>query len=130
MKKFQVLVLSLLAVIQVHAQWYQGAKVPPKAEKLYFSAIEALRDGQWNEGKMLLNKAVDIYPKYVDAWLSMGGMYGQLKRYDSAVYFYEKAYLLDSLYTNDLLLPWSINLAGLGRFGEAKALVEKFLTAD
>jgi outer membrane protein OmpA-like peptidoglycan-associated protein/tetratricopeptide (TPR) repeat protein len=127
MKKYQVLVLALLGFMHVSGQWYQSAKVPAKAEKFYITAIEALRDGQWNEGKLLLNKAVDVYPKYVDAWLSMGGLYGQLKQYDSAIFYYEKAYMLDSIYSNDLLLPWSINMAGLGRFAEAKALVEKLI---
>ena len=57
----------------------------------------------------------------------MGGIYGQLKQYDSDVYCYQHAYQMDSVFSNDYLIPWSINLAGLGRFAEAKAMAEKLI---
>src|SRR5206468_1498336 len=37
------------------------------------------------------------------------------------------AYQMDSVFSNDYLIPWSINLAGLGRFAEAKQMVDRLI---
>src|SRR5690606_5639644 len=42
-------------------------------------------------------------------------------------FYFEKAFALDTLYTNYYLLPYSIDLAGAGRFAEALDAVNKFL---
>ncbi len=110
----------------LQAQWYNPEKVNKKAQFIYSGALDQLRDGQMKTGKQLLFQALKIEPRFVDAWLSLGGACGQMKQYDSAVYYYQKGILLDSVYSQDMLLPYSINLAGAGRFAEAKSAVQKF----
>lgn len=121
--------LALLVCLSysANAQWYKPENVPTKAQMVYSGALQALQDGEWNTGRTLLQNALKIYPKMVDAWLSMGGMYGQLKQYDSAVYCYQHAYEMDSVYSNEMQLPWSMNLAGLGRFEEANQRIERLI---
>lgn len=127
MKQYLLILILLSFGAVSKAQWYDPEKVPSKAQMMYSGAIQALQDGEWNNGRTLLNNALKVYPKFVEAWLSMGGMYGQLKQYDSAVYCYQQGYQLDSVFSNDMLLPWSINLAGLGRFADAKAMTDKLI---
>ena len=127
MKKQTILMVMLVLGMASKAQWYDPEKVPAKAQMMYSGAIQALQDGEWNHGRTLLNNALKIEPKFVEAWLSLGGMYGQLKQYDSAIYCYRRGYELDSVFSNDLLLPWSINLAGLGRFAEAKEMIDRLI---
>ena len=127
MKQLIYSALFLLAASAANAQWYNPDKVNAKAQFVYSGAIDALRDGDWQAGKNLLRRAVQMEPKFVDAWLSMGGASGQLKQYDSAVLFYEKAVALDSVYSREFYLPYSINLAGLGRFEEAQQKIGQFL---
>src|ERR1043165_95960 len=107
MKKHTILMAMLAVCLASKAQWYDPEKVPAKAQMMYSGAIQALQDGEWNHGRTLLNNALKIEPKFVEAWLSLGGMYGQLKQYDSAIYSYRRGYELDSVFSNDLLLPWS-----------------------
>ena len=109
------------------AQWYNPEKVNTKAQIVYGTAVNALQDGDLVMGKTLLRKALGLEPRFVDAWLSMGGAFGQAKQYDSAVMAYDKAFALDSVYGAELLLPYSINLAGMGKFEEAKESLEKLL---
>ena len=75
-----------------------------------------------------LQQAVEIDNKYEDAYLSMAGMYGELKDYNNSILNYEKAKTIDSIYFQDYNLPYSINLAGLGKFQEALTAVDTFLT--
>lgn len=122
--------MAMLAIgIASKAQWYDPEKVPSKAQMIYSGALQALDDDEWNHCKTLLYNAIKIEPRFVEAWLTMGGMYGQLKQYDSAVYCYQHAYELDSIFSRDLILPWTINLAGLGRFTEAKALIDRLINS-
>ena len=78
----------------------------------------------------LLNECTSIEPKYADAFLSLGGVYGQLKNYKSSTENYEKAFAIDSNYTNEYKLPYSINLAGQGRFQEALNTINSLLSSE
>jgi outer membrane protein OmpA-like peptidoglycan-associated protein/tetratricopeptide (TPR) repeat protein len=90
--------------------------------------MEKLRDGQMKEGIPLLKKAIEIDPNFADAVLSLGGVYGELKDYQAAVTQYEKGRAMDTNYFRYYYLPYSINLAGLGRFNDALNAVNKFLS--
>jgi tetratricopeptide (TPR) repeat protein len=46
-----------------------------------------------------------------------------LKNYKSSTEYYEKAFALDSNYTIEYKLPYSINLAGMGEFEKALAAI-------
>jgi outer membrane protein OmpA-like peptidoglycan-associated protein/Tol biopolymer transport system component len=122
------ILFALLLSGAVFAQDYDADKVNPKAAKLYQQAIEQAENDHFKEGIDLLKKAVVIYPKYADAYLSIAGMYGELKDYNNAISFYQQAEAIDSVYFKDYNLPYSINLAGSGRFEEALHAVNTFST--
>jgi tetratricopeptide (TPR) repeat protein len=126
-KKYGLLLALTCFAYQAKSQWYDPEKVTAKVQLVYSGAIQALRDAEWNEAGTLLRKAIKMEPKFVEGWLSLGGMYGQLKQYDSAVYCYQKAWEMDSIFSNELQIPWSMNLAGVGRFAEAKQMIDRLL---
>ena len=74
----------------------------------------------------LINLALENDPGYLDAQLSKAGILGELKRYPEAVKAYSKAFAMDSAYTREYLLPYSINLAGMGKFQEALHATDLF----
>lgn len=76
----------------------------------------------------VLNKAIEYDVKFVDAYLSLGGVYGELKDYKNSALNYQKAFAIDSAYSKFYLLPYSINLAGAGKFNEALNAVNSFLS--
>ncbi|MES2776147.1 MAG: OmpA family protein [Bacteroidota bacterium] len=128
---FKILVAGLILFtgIDTHAQWYNPDKVSAKATATYNGAIEYAQDSKWNDAKYLLLKTLQLDPKMVDAYLSYAGICGENKQYDSAIIMYEKARSLDSFYCRDYNLPYSINLAGNGRFDDALNAVNVFLTS-
>ena len=127
MKALCSLLLAVSLAMGAAAQ-YNPDKVLKKAQALYEPALEKARDGNFREGIRILNDAVRIDPKFLDAYLSIAGMYGEMKKYDSAIINYQKAKAIDSVYFKDYNLPYSINLAGKGEFEKAVGAVNDFLT--
>lgn len=107
---------------------YDPAKVHKKAAELYQKAMTAAESGNYKEGIAILFNSLKHDKRFADAYLSIAGMYGELKQYDSAIANYEAARNIDSLYFQDYNLPYSINLAGKGHFVKALAAVQSFLS--
>jgi outer membrane protein OmpA-like peptidoglycan-associated protein/tetratricopeptide (TPR) repeat protein len=131
MKNHCILSLALLLSCVCRAQVkssYDPDKVNKKAAQLYSRALDLAQGDDFKGGIALLQQAVRIDATFEDAYLSMAGMYGELKNYQGAIDNYEKARAIDSVYFMDYNLPYSINLAGKGAFDQALAAVNVFLT--
>ncbi len=109
------------------AQWYNPDKVNQKAGDVYGQAYEAANNQQYYVAIAKINEAISIEPKFVDAYLSRAGIYANMKKYDSSVMDFEKGIAMDSVYAANYFLPYSISLAGLGRFEKAMYAVTRFL---
>jgi len=108
------------------AQSYQPQKINPKAIPLYEKALDLLQAGDTRNAVPMLTDCIKIDSNYMEAYLSLAGACGELKKYQQAVTLYEKARSIDSNYFKVFNLPYSINLAGLGRFEEALKAVTVF----
>lgn len=122
------LLLLFLSFSRSWAQGYQPDKVNPKAITFYEEAIRQLEDERYQLGIQLLKKSVQLDSNFADALLSLAGVYGQLKKYDTSILWYERVRLIDSNYFAPYGLPYSINLAGKGDFASALQAVNRFLT--
>ncbi len=98
---------------------YDPSKINKKAIEAYDKGIGKAQAGNYKDALESLQEAVQRDGNYVEAYLSLAGVYGQLKDYRQSTLFYEKAFALDSNYTSDFRLPYSINLAGMGEFDKA-----------
>lgn len=126
MKLFCTILILLFCSQLVKAQ-YDPAKVNKKAVSLYEQGLEKASNGDFKSGIQLLQQAIQKDAGYLDAYLSMAGMYNEIKDYANAVANYEKSKGIDSIYCHDYNLPYSISLAGLGKFNEALKAVTDFL---
>ncbi len=127
MKQILAALLLMIFSATLSAQSYDPSKIGRKATNLYTKALESARDGNFKEGIKLLSDALKSEPRFADAYLSIAGMYGEMKDYNAAVLNYEKASAIDSVYFQDYSLPYSINLAGKGDFEKALTAIRKFL---
>jgi outer membrane protein OmpA-like peptidoglycan-associated protein/tetratricopeptide (TPR) repeat protein len=109
------------------AQTYNADKVNKKAIDLYERALLKLQNDQFKESIPLLQKAIATDGKYADAILSLASVYGELKDYKTSVEYFEKAKAIDTTYFRFFNLPYSINLAGQGRFNDALDAINQFL---
>lgn len=127
MKKVLYIILLIVVALNCYSQ-YNPAAVNKKAYDYYTHAMSKAGEGDYRGAIVLLQNAVKIEPKFLDAYLSIGGLYGEMKEYKPAIENYEKARTIDSVYFKDYALPYSINLAGVGEFQKALDAVNYFLS--
>lgn len=128
MKKVLLLVFLTASFLQSRSQWYDPEKVDHKATTIYLLAVNKASNGDYISSIKMINESLKIDPKFVDAYLSLGGIYAEMKNYTTSVSNFEKAFSLDTVYTKDFYLPYSISLAGCGRFADALNAVNHFLS--
>jgi outer membrane protein OmpA-like peptidoglycan-associated protein len=109
---------------------YDPDKVNKKAAALYEKAYLLAKERKYRDAIATLYDALKHDARFEDAYLSIAGMYGEMKQYDSAIINYDIAKNIDSLYFQDYNLPYSINLAGKGQFEKAIAAVSSFLSIE
>ncbi len=121
--------LTFMATLSSTAQSnYNSDKVNKKAKEVYEKAMLQIQDGLLKESIPLLEKAIAYDEGFLDAYLSLGGVYGELKNYSESVKYYQKAKQADAGYFKYFNLSYSINLAGMGRFADALQAVDEFLS--
>ena len=91
MKKLFLSIASLF-IINVAFSQYNPEKVNKKAVQLYNQAMERAQDGNLASAAGLLQQAIDLDKNYVDAYLSLAGVFGQIKNYNSSSKYYEQAF--------------------------------------
>ena len=127
------LVLSLVAVhltCNFLFGQYDVSKINKKAIEAYNKGLEKAQDGNYKDAIEFLSEAINRDSKYIDAYLSLAGVYGQMKDHKQSAATYEKAFTLDSNYTSDYRLPYSINLAGQGQFDKALNTINALLSRN
>jgi tetratricopeptide (TPR) repeat protein len=110
-----------------NAQWYDPDKVNKKAGEIYGRAYEAATAADYTGALKLFQEALALEPKFVDVFLSRAGIYAELKNYAASVADFETGMRMDSVYSKTYLLPYSISLAGVGKFQQALDVVNEFL---
>ncbi len=128
--RFRYLVCTIVLTIATLLGYsqYNPAKIGKKASDLYTQALNLAGEGDYAKSISLLEQSTRLEPKFADAYLSIGGIYGEIKNYAKAIENYEKAKAIDSNYFRDYSLPYSINLAGLGKFEKALNAINDFLS--
>jgi Tfp pilus assembly protein PilF len=91
---------------------YDVSRINKKAVAAYNLALEKAQDGKYNESIVALQEAIQKDANYIDAYLSLAGIYGQLKNHGQSVIHYEKALDWTAITQSEYRLPYSINLAG------------------
>ncbi|MDB5230601.1 MAG: outer rane lipoprotein omp16 precursor [Chitinophagaceae bacterium] len=121
-------ILPFLMLLFISVTAFSQRTVNPKAEESYNKAMLQLRDGLVRDAIPLLGRAIELDKNYTDAYLSLAGVYAELKDYKKSIAYYESAQKSDPEYFKYYLLPYSISLAGLGRFEDALTAANNFLT--
>jgi len=89
----------------VSAAAYQA---PPNARKAYEKGLEAEKNRKFAEARKYFQQAVEIYPKFTNAWFQLGAVLERENEYDAARYAYTKATTIDAKF-----LPPYLSLASM-----------------
>jgi tetratricopeptide (TPR) repeat protein len=102
---------------------------PKDAKKLYEKGITAEKTGRLGDARQFFEKAVQIYPKYTNAWFQLGSVYQNLAETESARTAYTRATAIDSKF-----LPPYLGLSLLayraGDWSQVLALTNHVLELD
>lgn len=126
--KYALIFLFFCNSTILFAQQNSGHQINKKTVKLYENAIATAQEGNLNQAIQLLNNVISADSLYLEAYLSIAGIYGQQKNYALSVKNYERALKIDENNSREYRLPYSINLAGLGEFEKALEAVSIFMT--
>lgn len=122
MRHVITIIIFLFFANAMNAQVYNK-----KAVALYEKALVNLQDGYLKEAIPDLLQAINLDKSYPDPVLNLSNAYGELKDYNNAILYFDKAYVLDSTTAKFYLWHYANSLAGLGRFTEALSAINKFL---
>ncbi|RYZ30703.1 MAG: tetratricopeptide repeat protein [Chitinophagaceae bacterium] len=126
---FVLLAFTLFLFPFLSSAQYDVTKVDRKAVAMYEKAMELIELSKYKDALAVLQQAAARDENYIDAYLSMAGIYGQLKDYAQSVTVYEKAFALDSASSSDadILLSYAVSLGGKGDFTKALQTTNKIL---
>lgn len=83
-------------------------KAPKDARRAYEKGLEAERNGRLADARQYFEKAVEIYPKYANAWFQLGAVLQNLAQKESARTAYIQATTIDTKF-----LPPYLSLASM-----------------
>lgn len=123
MRFWSFIIIIILFNQSAFAQ-YDPNKVNKKAANLYEQAMVKLEKEGIQSSISTLQQAIKQDANFMDAYLSIAGLYLELKEYKNALDYYQTAQKIDPVYFHEYRVPHSISLAGLGRFEEALASID------
>jgi outer membrane protein OmpA-like peptidoglycan-associated protein/tetratricopeptide (TPR) repeat protein len=129
-RKLFIFFSLLLSALYGYGQHYNADAVPAKARRWYDRAMQTIMlSTEKDQAQTIQNlqKAIEEYPEYLDAYVQLGSIYEQNKKYDQALSCFDKAYQIDSAYFLPGYLLYAKAKAGAGRFAEALQLTDHFL---
>ena len=112
----------------LNAQVSNPAKTNPRAVKLYNEGMEKISDNRFDDAISYLLQAIYLDSNYIDAYLSLAGVYQETKQNNLAIEYYEKGMKKDTAATKVFKLPLANNYAGTGNFNKALDVVNQYLS--
>ncbi len=104
-------------------------EVPPKARTQFEKGSELLEKGNWTDAERSLRKAIEIYPKFAEAWSRLGDLEQRRNKPDAARQDYHAAINADP----NLPLPYlrlAILDATANEWVEASKLTDQVISLD
>jgi hypothetical protein len=128
MSKFLMLVVAVFMLNKTFCQVIKVDQLSSAEAKLYNQAVGFIQQNEYYPAINLLNQITNTKPNFQQAWLSLGAMCNELKKYDSSIYYYNKALNLDSINIKQYYLTYASSLAGQGNFAKALSALQVFLS--
>lgn len=128
-KKY-ITILFLVISIPAFAQHYDPGTVPKKAQRWYDKAQQTMlmtTSADRLPAIPFLQKAIDEYPGFADAYILAGSIYEKARKYSEAIPYFEKANQIDSVYFLPGYYTYAHAEAGAGNFAKAIQLINRYL---
>jgi len=104
-------------------------QVPAKARKEYEKGSELLEKGNLADAEKSLRKAIDLYPKFAEAWLRLGDLEQRRKNIEGALADYQEAINADSNFPLPYLRMAFLS-AVTSNWEQTRKLTERLISLD
>lgn len=126
----RILLLTLIVISSLHQA--AGQQLPlstrnKKAEKSFYSAIDAYQAGNPEKAIIELNKAIETDPSFTEAYILKGDVYSDLRQPEQAIESYQSAIRTNNPFSPSLYVLLAILQQNTGRYGDARANYNRFL---
>ena len=133
----QTMANSNVGIIMLHSRTKKSdgmvsvasLEVPPKARKEYEKGSELLEKGDFPEAEKRLQKAIELYPKFAEAWLRMGDLEQRRKNVDRATEDYQQAINADPNFPLPYLRMAYVSAVARD-WEQTRKLTERMITLD
>jgi len=133
----QTMANSNVGIIMLHSRTKKSEgmvsvaslEVPPKARKEYEKGSELLESGNFPEAEKRLQRAIELYPKFAEAWLRMGDLEQRRKNKDRAIEDYQQAINADPNFPLPYLRMAYISAVSRD-WEQTRRLTERLITLD
>lgn len=122
------LIITTGFFVHANAQWYKSENVDKAAFEMFLQAYEYARYDEFDKALPLLDKALSIDNRFVEAYIGKANIFAKQKKYAIAVAEYEKAKGLDSIFFKTYMPAYAHALAGDGKFARALAITDVYLS--
>ncbi|MGH2643056.1 MAG: OmpA family protein [Chitinophagaceae bacterium] len=129
MRKY-ITILFLIISLPAMAQHYDPNAIPKKAQRWYDKAQQTMlmtTSADRFPAIPFLQKAIDEYPGFADAYILAGSIYERARKYSESIPYFEKANAIDSVYFLPGYYMYAQSEAGVGNFATAIQLIDKYL---
>ncbi|MDR2557084.1 MAG: OmpA family protein [Bacteroidales bacterium] len=99
-----------------------------RAKPLFDNAYSSYRNGDSETSLKYIQKALELYPEYAQAWLQKAIIYEDRKQYDSAIKFYHYALTIDPDVFPNAYYTLAKLQSAFGMYSETESNLAKFLS--
>ena len=131
MRRIFFLILVFAASLhQVDGQQSQLSTRNKRAEKYFFTAIDAYRAGNLSKALNDLNRAVETDPLFTEAFILRGDVYADLRQPDQAIDSYQSAIMTNNPFAPSLYMILAGVQQNAGRYGDARLNYIRFIESQ
>ncbi|HNW73815.1 MAG TPA: OmpA family protein [Bacteroidales bacterium] len=131
MRRIFFLILVFAASLhQVDGQQSQLSTRNKRAEKYFFTAIDAYRAGNLSKALNDLNRAVEADPLFTEAFILRGDVYADLRQPDQAIDSYQSAIMTNNPFAPSLYMILAGVQQNAGRYGDARLNYIRFIESQ
>lgn len=104
------------------------SKIPTKALNLYLASQKDVQAQNFHGAKQKLRQAILAWPQYSEAHQALADILRLAHRYDSAAFHYQEVLQATTFLTPLTYFGLGISQLGLGKYAEAEAAFQKYLS--
>jgi len=127
---FFAFVICYLSLVTAFGQGQRFSTQNKRAEKLFYSAIDAYQAKNYEKALSDLKKALEQDPSFTEAYILQGDISADNQDFDKAIESYNTAIKTNNPFSPGLYMVLANMQMGIGRYADARLNLHRFLEVE